>query len=76
MDDIIFALGPRGRKFGAITVFPLWPKVGETAKRVLVKARKGVAAPLQVTSGLVLHADDGNYTETANAILGGEPLVL
>jgi tRNA1(Val) A37 N6-methylase TrmN6 len=54
---------------GAITIFPLWPGGGKPAKRVIVQARKGSAAPLRLLPGLVLHQADGRNTETAEAIL-------
>jgi tRNA1(Val) A37 N6-methylase TrmN6 len=54
---------------GEIVVFPLWPRAGEAAKRVLVRARTGVRTPLAVAAGLVLHEADGNYTARAQSIL-------
>ena len=56
---------------GETVVFPLWPKRGVAAKRVIVRARKGIRTPLTVSPGLVLHEDDGTYTEQADAILRG-----
>jgi tRNA1(Val) A37 N6-methylase TrmN6 len=73
LDDIIRALGG---KFGGITVYPLWPRSGAPAKRVIVRARKGVATPFALTSGLVLHADNGDYTAAAESILRGGPLTF
>lgn len=59
---------------GELVVFPLWPKAGEAAKRVLVRARMGSRAPLVLARGLVLHAADGKFSVAADAILrdGGE----
>lgn len=54
---------------GEIIVCPLWPKAGVSAKRILVRGRKGVASPLTLSSGLTLHADDGQYTPAAENIL-------
>jgi tRNA1(Val) A37 N6-methylase TrmN6 len=54
---------------GAVVVFPLWPKQGETAKRVLVRAKLGSKAPLTLAPGLVLHRADGKFTFEAEAIL-------
>jgi tRNA1(Val) A37 N6-methylase TrmN6 len=71
LDHIIFALGD---KFGGVTVCPLWPRTGKTAKRLIVRARKGVATPFCLTAGLVLHSDNGGYTEAATDILQGGPL--
>jgi tRNA1Val (adenine37-N6)-methyltransferase len=40
---------------GAITVLPLSPRVGQAARRVIVRARKGSRAPFQLLSPLVIH---------------------
>ncbi|HLI13413.1 MAG TPA: methyltransferase [Alphaproteobacteria bacterium] len=57
-------------KAGGIVVFPLWPMPDERpAKRVIVQARKGIAAPTRLAAGLVLHHPDGRYTERAEAVL-------
>jgi tRNA1(Val) A37 N6-methylase TrmN6 len=65
------------RHAGEIVVFPLWPKSGRPAKRVLVSARTGVATPLRMAPGLVLHESSGAYTEAARAVLeNGAPLVI
>lgn len=64
-------------RFGDIAVFPLFPKGGEPATRIIVQARKGSRAGLSLLPGLVLHEEDGRYTETAEAVLrGGEALAL
>lgn len=55
-----------------VRVFPLWPRVGETAKRIIIQARKGSRAPLELLAGLVLHKEDGSYTEEADAVLRGQ----
>jgi tRNA1(Val) A37 N6-methylase TrmN6 len=62
-------------RFGGIAVFPLFPKSGEPAARVIVQAKKGSRAGLALLPGLVLHEEDGRYTEAAEAVLrGGEAL--
>jgi tRNA1(Val) A37 N6-methylase TrmN6 len=64
-------------KAGEIVVFPLWPRHGQPAKRVLLRARKGIATPLRLAAGLVLHEAGGAYTAEADAILrGGAALAL
>jgi tRNA1(Val) A37 N6-methylase TrmN6 len=55
--------------FGEIVVCPLWPRAGQSAKRVLVRARVGSRAPLTLAPGLVLHGDDGKFAPAAEAIL-------
>ena len=57
------------RRFGAITLFPLFPKEGEPAVRLIVQARKGSRAGMRLLQGLVLHEADGSYTAEAEAVL-------
>ena len=54
---------------GEIVVFPLWAGIGKDAKRVIVRARKGIASPTRIASGLILHEADGRYTEAAQSVL-------
>ena len=64
-------------RFGDIAVFPLFPKWGEPATRIIVQAEKGSRAGLSLLPGLVLHEADGSYTAEAEAVLrGGEALDL
>jgi len=56
-------------RFGDIAVFPLFPKEGEAAKRIIVQAKKGSRAGLSLLPGLVLHDMDGRYTPPAEAVL-------
>jgi tRNA1(Val) A37 N6-methylase TrmN6 len=56
-------------KAGEIVVFPLWPGLGKPAKRVLVRARRGIETPLKLSAGLVLHEPDGKFTAAADAVL-------
>jgi tRNA1(Val) A37 N6-methylase TrmN6 len=56
-------------RFGGVEIFPLWPKLGEAAKRVVVRARKGSRSPLILHAGLVLHEKDGEFTQEAEAVL-------
>lgn len=62
--EALSVLGERG-----VCVFPLWPRAGEPAKRILVRAVKGSRAPFALLPGLVLHDDGNKYTRAANAIL-------
>ena len=52
-----------------VTIFPLWPRPGHAAKRVIVQARKGSRARPVLLAGLVLHQADGSYTPEADAVL-------
>lgn len=73
LGEILAALSPG---FGDILVHPLWPKPGRAAKRVVVLARKGVASPLTLSAGTVLHDEAGRYTVAAAAALAGAPLAV
>jgi tRNA1(Val) A37 N6-methylase TrmN6 len=54
---------------GEVVVFPLWPGQGRPASRILVRARKQVAAPARLAAGLVLHEADGRLTGAADGVL-------
>jgi len=66
LGEILACLNGRA---GEIVVFPLWPSEGKAARRVLVRARKSVATPLRLASGLVLHEDGGAFTPQAEDVL-------
>lgn len=64
-------------RFGALTVFPLFPHEGEPASRIVIVGVKGSRAPLRLLRGMVLHASDGSFTGEAEAVLtAGEGLDL
>lgn len=69
LDDIISGLADYA--IGGLTIFPLWPRAGAEARRVIVQGRKGSRAGTRVLPGLVLHegADSHNFTPEAEAIL-------
>ena len=74
LDEVLAGLTGR---LGALVVLPLWPHVGEPAKRVVIGGRKDSGAPLRLLSGLVLHRSDGGYTPEAESVLRrGEALDL
>lgn len=65
----LFSVFPKN--MGSVEIVPLWPKVGQPAKRVIVRARKDKHAPATLHAGLVLHRPDGAFTDEAQAILSG-----
>jgi tRNA1(Val) A37 N6-methylase TrmN6 len=76
-DRIDALLGHIAGRAGEVVIFPLWPGAGKPASRVLVRARKQIAAPARLAPGLVLHEPDGRFTAAAEAVLrGGEGLTL
>jgi tRNA1(Val) A37 N6-methylase TrmN6 len=68
-DRIDTLLGQIAGRAGEIVVFPLWPGQGRPASRILVRARKQVAAPARLAPGLVLHEPDGRLTSAAESVL-------
>jgi tRNA1(Val) A37 N6-methylase TrmN6 len=64
--DVLVAVPETG-----VIVFPVWPRSGDAAKRVLVQIRKGSAAPMQILPGLVLHDASGKFTGEADDVLRG-----
>lgn len=58
-----------GKRFGAVEIIPLWPKAGQEAKRVIIRAVKDRRSPARLHSGIILHDDAGNYTKEADAVL-------
>jgi tRNA1(Val) A37 N6-methylase TrmN6 len=70
LQDILVALKQNARDAGDIVVFPLWSETRRNpAIRVIIRVRKGVAAPLRIAHGLVLHESDGAFTQEADAVL-------
>lgn len=70
-DRIEALLGQIAGKAGEVVVFPLWPREGRAAGRILVRCRPQIAAPARLAPGLVLHEADGRYTAAADAVLRG-----
>jgi tRNA1(Val) A37 N6-methylase TrmN6 len=68
-DRLDVLIGHLAGRAGEITVFPLWPAAGRPASRILVRARKRIAAPARLLPGLVLHTADGGFTADADAVL-------
>lgn len=62
---------------GGVSIFPLWPRAGEAAKRVILGVHKSSHTPLALRSGLILHDCQGHYTNEAAEILrNGASLAL
>jgi len=66
LKNLLDALGGR---FGGVRLYPLFPRAGAPATRLIVSAIKGSRAGLQILPGLTLHRADGGYTEMAEAVL-------
>ena len=59
---------------GEAVLFPLWPRHSSPAGRVIVQVRRDVAGPGALLPGLVLHRDDGGFTDAAEQVMGGMAL--
>ncbi|WP_184048651.1 tRNA1(Val) (adenine(37)-N6)-methyltransferase [Roseospira visakhapatnamensis] len=73
LDDLLAAL--RGRA-GALELIPLWPGSvargsagGGAARRVIVRARKGIRGRVRLLPGLALHEADGSHGAQAERVL-------
>ncbi len=63
------------RQCGEITILPIAPKSGDAARRVLIRARKGLKrGPVSLLSPLVLHADDGAPSDALRRIREACPI--
>lgn len=56
-------------RFGGLCVFPLYPRQGASATRVLVQGIKGSNALIELRPGLVLHAAGNRFEPEVEAIL-------
>lgn len=64
LDEILSIMTDK-KWFGSIEIIPLWPRIDEPAKRVIIRARKERYTPLKMHPGIALHEKDGRYTKEA-----------
>lgn len=70
LPEILAALADR---VGEVSIFPLFPREGLAAHRLIVSGVKGSRASPRILPGLVLHpSSTGRYLPEAHAILTGE----
>ena len=62
-------------KWGDIKIFPLWPQIQKPSKLFLIQARKDSKAETKLLPGLILHNEDGSYTNDCNNVLLNRDLV-
>ena len=62
-------------RMGAITLYPVFPRAGMAAHRMIVRGKKGSRAPPGILPGLVLHGADGAFTPEAEAVHRGAALL-
>lgn len=73
LSEIMTALSGRA---GDIRIFPIFPKRGQAARRVIIDAGKDRRSPDSLFPGLVLHENDGSFTTAADAVLRGAAPLL
>lgn len=56
-------------RFGGLTIYPLFPRAGAAATRILLQGRKGSRAPMSLKPGMTLHVQGHAYTSDAEAVL-------
>lgn len=66
LSDILAALH---KGAGDVRIFPIFPKAGAPARRVIVDAGKERKSPDTLLPGLVLHEEQGAYTAAAEDVL-------
>ena len=59
-------------RFGGLEIIPVHSRADEPAKRLIVRSVRGSRAPLAFLPGVVVHKDDGQFTDEAEAIFNGE----
>ena len=62
-------LGLYERRVGNIRVYPIYSKKGQPASRILIQGVKASKGPLHIDQGLIMHDEDGAFTQRAAAIL-------
>lgn len=70
-DGLAEVFSALARGFGGLDVMPVYPREGQPAIRVLVRAVKGGRAPLTLRPGIVLNDAAGAPTPLADAVLRG-----
>lgn len=68
LDDILYAIKD---KIGAIEIFPIHSKTDSDANRIVITGIKGRNSQIKMHSGLIVHNENGKYTEKVAKILCG-----
>ncbi len=69
--NLLDYVGQIQKSFGNVIIKPLHSHQHKPATRLLIGSIKGSRSPLQLLSPLVLHRDDGSFTDEAEDILRG-----
>ena len=57
------------RRFGDLVVYPLFPRAGAPACRILLRGRKASRTPFRLAPGMVLHGERNAFSQQAEAVL-------
>ncbi len=57
--------------FGSVIILPIHPKSTEPANRLIIQAKRGGRGEPKFLPSFVVHKDDGNFTEQAEAVFRG-----
>lgn len=67
LEELLTGMAQEG--LGGLVIYPLWPKAGHPARRVLVQGIAHSRAPTVFAPGLVLHESNGQFTSLVHSIL-------
>jgi tRNA1(Val) A37 N6-methylase TrmN6 len=70
-DAVPSILSAIGKRLGGVAIAPVYPHARAPASRVLVYGVKGSKAPFRILNPLILHDQDGLFTEEARALHEG-----
>ncbi len=68
-DHVDALIGLLYGRVGELKIFPLWPRPGVPAKRVIIQGRKGVHGVACLLPGIALHGEKERYSKEAEVIL-------
>ncbi len=74
-DQLKVILDALDGRFGGLQIWPLHPRTGEAAHRLLIRGHKGSRAPMQLLPGLVLHRAAGTFAPEVERVMRG-PVAL
>ncbi len=72
--ELIYLFSEAGA--GEVLLCPLWSRPMSPASRAIVQVRKAVAGPGAILPGVVVHNDDGSYTQVVKRIMEGGELYM
>ena len=68
-DGVPEILSLLNKKLGGITLIPIYPKQGQTPKRVIITGQLGSKTPFSIHRGIILHYQDNRRTKQAESVM-------